>query len=412
MSDVPAAPHYAPIPAASTGMPPKETWLPRKLTDDEKAHRAAADRFLMRSTSLRAVMSNTTFLQGELTNRQYDALESQLDAAVAKLMEDPAYEITVRDMIKFTEGGGQFQPADKFLLDEWVKERPASPWAHYSEGLRWLDMAWQIRGDGWAKDVPADRWRKIERDIANARAELHKALKLNPGIPEAWVTLQDIDRADGDLATVTRDYRDGAAHYPAGYLLAYAYEFSLTPKWYGSHEQMDAFAQQLAGKIDANPRFWALQGEAAADKGCSRCNNYDWSTGLTQYNRALAYADDPGWLSGAGEAAVHLHRYALAYRYYERASKYDKNEFQYVMEMSLMQAICDPKEDAFELKVDISNARIYAGIPEMDYPRVSGDCTYYQSELPWGDEPVPDIGTVASYDVHMMQVMASFKQKH
>lgn len=406
-----AAPQYAPIPAASTGTPPKEAWLPRRLTDQEKDRRLAANQFYMKSQALRATMSNTSFLLGELANRQYDALQTQLDAAAAKAIADPAYESTEADIAEFADGNDNFPPTDQFLLDEWVKERPSSAWAHCSEALRWFNNAWRARGDGWAKDVPEGRWPKVERDINKARAEIHKTLDLNPKIPAAWVLLMDIDRMNGGLATATRDLKDGTAQFPAGFRLAESYETSLDPHWYGSYEQMNAFAKDESSKADVNPRLWALQGESDAGRGCSRCNNYDWSTGLTEYNRALAYLDAPTWLAGAGEAAVHLHRYALAYRYYERASQYDKADFKYVVEMQLMQALCDPKVDAFKFKVLASDARTYGGIAEMNYPRSPGDCVYYAAELPWGDEPAATAGNVQNYDIHMMEVMASFKPK-
>jgi hypothetical protein len=134
-------------------------------------------------------------------------------------------------------------------------------------------------------------------------------------------------------------------------------------------------------------------------RGCISCNHYDWATALKHYDAALHYADDMYWLDQAGEAAVHLHRYALAYRYYERAHAYEHGVFKDEAEMGLLEARCDPKEDPEKFKVLKSETYRYSGIAVIDYPDAPDACRYYQAELPWGDEPLPDDHGILEYSI-------------
>lgn len=393
-------PAHPPMPSASTATPPIEAWLPPHLFPDDATKRAAADQFLMKVERLADnKMNNTMFLQGELNDFKYDELDSQLDAVLALAVTDPAYEMVEQQVTGFADGNGVAHGVDKFQLDDWVKARPKSAWAHYSAGLRWSNMAWDARGSGWASDVPKSAWHKVHLYEGNARAELHKALKLNPKIAPAWVLLIDVDQVDAGLGDVKRDYEKGMKQHSADFEIANKYINALSPHWFGSYPEVADFASKQQINATANPRFRILLGLEQGMRGCISCNHYDWATALKHYNAALHYADDMYWLDQAGEAAVHLHRYALAYRYYERAHAYGQGVFKYVAEEGLLQARCDPKEDTEKFKVLKSETNRYSGIEVIDYPDAPDDCSYYQAELPWGDEPLPDDHGILEYSI-------------
>ncbi|HSC46756.1 MAG TPA: DUF4034 domain-containing protein, partial [Gammaproteobacteria bacterium] len=339
------------FPAPSVTAPPAELWLPRALTPQEKPRHVAADVLLMQAERLREGYPNTQFLQDELRQHKYDLVESQLDVILAKSMADPAYEFVEQDAANFAEGENPVQPLDKTVIDDWVAAIPDSPWAHYSEGLRWSDKAWDARGNGWAQDITEAQWKVVHADETQARAEIRKSLTLNPKIAIAWVTLMNIDRTDGTMDDETKDFVGGSKQRPASFLIPDQFEEQLQPRWGGSMEIMDALAQAEVKKVDLNPRFWSLLGSAAADAGCAACNHYDWATSLKEYNSALIYGDRPSWLERAGDAAKYLHRYALAHAYYERAKHYKTDEFDLVIETDLMDALCNPATDPRKLAI-------------------------------------------------------------
>jgi hypothetical protein len=406
-------PALAPLPAALTSAPPAEAWLPRTLTADEKAQRAATDIFVRSSTQLiGSTPPNIFLLATELVNSQYDLIQAQLDDGLKRYQADRRYEFVVRDMIQFTEGSKMAAASDKYLIDEWEKQRPDSAWAHHNEALYWLNKAWAVRGDGLASTVSDEAETKMHKYLDYARGEIHQALKLEPKDVFGWALLVDVDTTDGRGDEMKRDYQAGVGQDAASFLLAVGYIKALGPLWYGSYAEMDGFAHVQAAKTGLNQRFWMLQGDSAAAKACARCNDYDWVTGLKQYNLALAYGDSDSALRGAGEAAIGLHRYALAGKYFERAARYHSYEFlKTSTELQLMQALCDPKETALKFRALRNDAQSYAGVQVIDYPRSPGDCSYHQAELPWGDEPVPNGGTPMSYDLQMEMMKAKQQQQ-
>jgi tetratricopeptide (TPR) repeat protein len=396
--------NLSPIPPALTGKAPFEVWRPTLLTDQEKKKRATADNFLMKEEVLRSSkMEFTNKLQTELNNKQYDLIENQLDAIQAKTNANSVYELLEWDAAGFAQGNNVFRPVGKAALDAWEAARPHSPWAHYSEALMWSEAGWQVRGNGWAKDVTDAQWAEMSKDEKNALEEIAKTLKINPKITAAWGTLLDIYRTTGTLKDVTYAYAAAYKEQPSSFMLTDDFHTALEPRWFGSYDDMETFASAMQKHISKNPRFWTLQGAAQADQGCAACNGYKWELSLRHYNAALAYGDRPEWLNRAAQAAVQLHHYALAYRYYERESHYKPGMFDLAAEMKIMRALCDPKVSKAAFGALMEDVVRYSDIRPAVYPREAGDCVYYKNELPWGDEPVPNAGNVMPYMIRAVK---------
>lgn len=385
-------------PVAANAAPPSAV-VPASVA---RARRAAADRHLFESQRLRAAAVENAFnMQDELQHRKYTLLESQLAAVQAKSLKDLDYELLIQDAATFTEGSFVTNPVDKVFIDAWLRARPNSPWAHYAEGLRWSKQAWTDRGDGWASQVTDAQWRKVRVDEVHARKELRGALALDPKLVMAWLTLMDVDQTDpdGGLTAVTEDYRDGTAQLPASLLLADRYIRTLEPYWFGSTAMMADFARSKLADLDKNPRFWGLQGLAYSDEGCTDCDAGRWDDVLRRYQAALAFEDRSTWLAAAGLAAVHLHRYGLAHEYYARANIYKPGDITLAAYTKFLGELCDHKLSAARLSSDMKEAVARRGVAAMDYLGKEGDCTFSPAELPWGDEPIPDVGGLHPYGI-------------
>lgn len=393
----------ASMPEPKAGEPPQhELWLPRTLTREEKARRAASDALLAKAEYLRFGMHGPVgTLIVELGQRQYDLIEKQLDAILAKSIADPAYEFVEYDATAFANGGGAqgFEAADKSLVDAWVGARPDSPWAHYSAGMAWMSAGWKVLDESDEDATRGDQ--EASTDFTLAREELQKALALNPKLVNVWLALLSLDRNAKGLDQDKRDLEAALEQRPMSFLIPDQYEVTLEPSWKGSVFGMNDFAAAQLKRLSKNPRLWALQGTAAGDQGCVFCNHGDWETSLQEYNVALAYEDRPSWLEGAGDAAVGLHRYGLAYAFYQRAHHYKPGNFNYVIKSDIMDALCNPDTPPGKLEMLEREAPSYSDVHITEYPRVSGDCTYYRAELPWGDEPEAERGNVQPYALLM-----------
>jgi hypothetical protein len=396
-----------PTPIASTAVPPQGTGLPRSLTTIEKSRRVDSSLFLMKQEITNSsVRENVIKLRTELYARQYDLLDSQLDGLVQKATADSVYDLVERDLESFTDNHSLIglPPVEGFVIDAWVKAKPNSAWSHLASASQLIGMAAAARGEHFADQVSTDQWAAMGSLDKKARVEVEQALKLNPKIVMAWVTLFQVDQFDGGVDDVERDYAVAEKQRSNSILIEDVHENAIEPRWDGSYEMMDGVARAKLADLKKNPRFWDLQGDASADMGygdvdehCTPCDTQQWESSLKDYNDALAYEDDANWLSRAGDAAVHLHRYGLAYAYYQRAITYMPRVFEWNAESQLMRALCDPNFEADKFEALKQDATLYAGVEVMEYPRTEGDCTYYQAELPWGDQPVANAGSVKPY---------------
>lgn len=398
-----AVPEPAPIAAASSAAPPPEAWLPPVLTAEEKSRRSAADAYLMKSEVLeRGSGANAMMLEKEVINRRYADIDTQLNAILAKAVADPAWDLVERDATTFSEGGRDTPQLNLEAIDDWIAARPDSPWAHLSAAWRLDDKAWEVRGGNFADKISDEQWKAMHRYATQARTEVNKSLRLEPRSAMAWTLLIQLDQLDSGPAA--SDYRAAMQHRPGSIVIPDVYQGALEPRWGGSYEQMQAAARSLLKGPNMNPRFWSIGGFAAADEAyghmddsCDECTPIDWTSKLKNYNAALVYGDHTDWLADAAQAALHLHRYALAYRYYERANAYVPEERGWPEEMRVLRMLCDSNFPRQEFEAYEQDAITYGFISAIEHPRVVGDCNYRQGELPWGDEPIPTAASVETY---------------
>ncbi len=85
------------------------------------------------------------------------------------------------------------------FLESLPGERKVSPWYEVMcKATREVQLAWQSRGTGWAKDVTEEGWDGFSKHLSDAVIEYRKACELRPDWPEPYVRLVGIVGATGD----------------------------------------------------------------------------------------------------------------------------------------------------------------------------------------------------------------------
>jgi hypothetical protein len=124
------------------------------------------------------------------------------------------------------------------------KSKDADPWlTNYYYGRYEVTAAWAARGAGWAQNVGEKGWEGFFEHLAKARTYLVKAHALRPDLPEAATQMIAVAMGAGEqLNEQTRDWFDKAVKAQLDYMPAYnSYEWSIYPRWGGSHRQMIQF---------------------------------------------------------------------------------------------------------------------------------------------------------------------------
>jgi len=165
----------------------------------------------------------------------------------------------------------------KNVLDEWCSKQPMShiPWL--VRGSFYTDYAWQIRGGGWAENVPKDAWPKFRGKLEQAQADLEKSYQLNPDDPNSSSSLLIVARGLSQPkekmeehfknATLACLFHFGAHYQKLNYLM---------PKWHGTPEEMYDFSTQCMKFADQHPYMGLVMVAALEEvhKRSSKEDNY------------------------------------------------------------------------------------------------------------------------------------------
>jgi len=151
-------------------------------------------------------------------------------------------------------------------LDSWLEESPEDPDAVLVKADQYLCQAWQIRTGARAEDIEAGQFRAFHAVLRDAVPVISAAAGLNPGDPVPWrIALTQArgiqaPREVFDTCLAEANARD--PHHEGCHAQALQY---LCAKWYGSHEEMFAFAERAADQAPPGSRLHALPLQAVVE---------------------------------------------------------------------------------------------------------------------------------------------------
>jgi tetratricopeptide (TPR) repeat protein len=140
------------------------------------------------------------------------------------------------------------------ILNEWCSQQPEShiPWL--LRGIFYTGYAWQIRGGGWAKEVPKDAWAKFEAMLERAQADLEKSYRLNTKDPNSSCQLLIVAKGLGlSRDEMEKYFQNAIAASPFHYGSHYQKLNYLMPKWHGTQQELDNFAKECMELSNEHP---------------------------------------------------------------------------------------------------------------------------------------------------------------
>jgi hypothetical protein len=154
---------------------------------------------------------------------------------------------------------GSFQPGDEeevadVLVSDWgksffarngdavckaVRQSGEYPWlALVLEGELETDVAWKLRGSGFANTVTSEGWEGFASHLSKARTALTQAWEIHPGWPLAPSQMIYVSLGDADVGQM-RTWFDRTLSAQIDYWPAWWHmRWGLRPRWYGSHAAM------------------------------------------------------------------------------------------------------------------------------------------------------------------------------
>src|SRR4029079_10440588 len=127
-------------------------------------------------------------------------------------------------------------------------------------GIHHQSVGWYKRGARWACETPPENFEAMRDAHATAFPDLDGALARHPGLVAAHRALIMVATANGAPFELKRRLLDQAlAVCPDCYNVRVVFIFGIRPRWGGSYEKMDAFAQESA-QASSSPKMRILAG--------------------------------------------------------------------------------------------------------------------------------------------------------
>lgn len=201
------------------------------------------------------------------------------------------------------------------LIDDWIRQSPKSAFAYVASGRSYLDMAWSARGGKAAIDTPRENFAAMDKWLALGKADLDKAIKLNPRIAFAYSVLIDMSMLTGDDAAASDAAERGLAMEPTNYAIYGQMIWKAEPKWGGSIEDMSSIvhrAQAYAPKNGLLKLLLPLPAAYVANLTDCNCSGY---ADANSYRVVLDDMPGADILAGVAAATNEMHVANLAVIY-------------------------------------------------------------------------------------------------
>lgn len=248
---------------------------------------------------------SSTLSWREIENAIDEGKAAQLDARLDALA-DGYFNHRVPEGVFHQAYVGNFRSSSAALdrvVEHWLDQVPNSAHALAARGISAVARASQSRGEDTTDNTPVRDLDKMRAALANARRDLEQALATNPRIVPAYVALLKVARLGGDDTLAQRTLDAALRVDPSGYFARAEFITGLEPRWGGSFEAMDRFADSVASQVAENPRLAVLRTTALAARGLPFYWDKDYRTALQHFERGLTEAADLFYLDVARYAA-------------------------------------------------------------------------------------------------------------
>lgn len=136
---------------------------------------------------------------------------------------------------------------DLGVIQQWQRARPQSKAALYAEAIHWRARGWSARGGGYASSVSKEGWELFRERLTKSREILARLQSAESSCAAPYAlslsVLTDLGASEEDLQAV---FAEAVRRYPEYHNIYFAMARHYEPKWGGSTELYERFADQVA----------------------------------------------------------------------------------------------------------------------------------------------------------------------
>lgn len=239
-------------------------------------------RFVSRGELVEAERPDITRLEivDLLREREFEVLTRIIETRNERALADPKEEWELgRVMDAFEIRDDSL--ADEF--DEWIQASPKSFAPLLASAKHRFVMAFVERGTRTAAETTREQFAGMQQQLALLFEDAAAALRHEPRLSEAYVTLIDASRSGGTQNDCGNFAKIGLDVMPASFRVRMALAVCRLPRWGGSYQRIEAIAKAADPFFADNSALAALHGVVEWDKG----RVADGRESLRHYDEAL-----------------------------------------------------------------------------------------------------------------------------
>ena len=286
--------------------------------------------------------ANKLHILAKLRKKDFAQLDSELEGYQQAFERNPAAELN--EKLAFDSFATDDATVGD-LIAQWTNARPGSFAAHLARGSYFSWRGWRARSSA-AKSGTASS--ETARDSFDRSAgELRTALKIRPRLSIAYALLLSDARGEEDRPRQQQVGSAALKQIPASFLIREEAMECLYPRWEGSHQLMQDFAQQSQAHVKENPCLHWLLGFVERDEGETLALDGELDKSIEALTLAIRKGGDySGFYFSRGESYLHRERYEEALADFDRANQLSPQDPELIVRRAATFARLERPEDA------------------------------------------------------------------
>ncbi|MBL4711807.1 MAG: tetratricopeptide repeat protein [Gammaproteobacteria bacterium] len=255
--------------------------------------------------------SNVLKLRSMLKKKEFNALNeaiAQLDAAYKsnKLSEDTYFTAFDAFNIKNEKLSSTF--------DLWVSSTPKAYQPYLARGIFQYHIGWLHRGGDWSSETKDEKKLQLSKYLSKTSDDILKSLNIKDDSMISYYYLMRVATTRGQQDESEQLLRKTLKINASSYRIRAEFLRSLTPRWGGSFEAMQAYLIDASRAISEYPQLKVLEGYIYNEAGDIRMIDKQYNSANDYFSKSLEFGDYHATLFKRGKNNNRREEYADSLR--------------------------------------------------------------------------------------------------
>ena len=248
-------------------------------------------------------------LAEKLRAGKFAEVQTAIKTAEAAANADPRSELNL------TYAMSIFAIPDPTLADQlkqWAADSPDSAIAHCARAIALDQAAAHARGHegGPASSIPSEDFLEMEKDLSQAVMQADSARSLDPNLMNAYLIAIDAAKMESDPVAMEEASKRALTKFPLSFQVHESLIASMAPRWGGSYDAMDKFANESQVGVAQNPLLKYLLGFPSLEQAKDLQIDEKWDQTIALINHAIEVGGDwAPFYTARGKSFYQLKKY-------------------------------------------------------------------------------------------------------